>query len=233
MGDASRTPCIYVLAGVNGAGKSSIAGAMFRQQGVKPFDPDEATRLILWNNPSLTQEEANSLAWHQGRQLLEKAIAEKLDFVFETTLGGTTITNLLESALSSGIEVRVWYVGLESVELHIARVRSRVEHGGHDVPEWRIRERFDTSRINLIRLLPNLTELRLYDNGTEADLLAGATPQLFPILHLNLVLVRGKIIDRCDLEAVPEWAKPILVAAKKSAPGPAQRSAPDAQQAHA
>jgi predicted ABC-type ATPase len=90
----------------------------------------------------LSEAEANSRAWHQGTRLLQRAIAERLNFAFETTLGGNTIPALLSSALSAGGEVRVWYVGLSSVEQHIARVKARVEKGGHPIPEQKIRERF-------------------------------------------------------------------------------------------
>jgi hypothetical protein len=67
----------------------------------------------------------------------------------------------------------MWFVGLSSAELHMARVRSRVARGGHDIPEERIRERYDRSRINLIELMPRLTELKVYDNSFEADPHAG------------------------------------------------------------
>lgn len=211
MADATRVPCIYVLAGTNGAGKSSIAGATFVQRGAEYFDPDEAARLILSANPGITQEQANSAAWREGKRLLERAIEKRLDFAFETTLGGNTITGLLEEALSSGIEVRVWYIGLNSSDLHIARVRSRVEKGGHDIPESRIRNRYHRSRLNLIRLLPKLTELRVYDNSEEADPAAGAAPEPKLVLHA----ARGKIMDSCDLRRAPAWAKPILAAALK------------------
>jgi predicted ABC-type ATPase len=40
---------------------------------------------------------------------LERAIAEHRDFAFETTLGGHTITALLEQALSEDIDVRIWF----------------------------------------------------------------------------------------------------------------------------
>ena len=89
-------------------------------------------------------------------------------FAFETTLGGKTITALLERALGAGGEVRIWYVGLSTPELHLARVRARVARGGHDIPEAQIRARYDASRLNLIRMLPHLTELRVYDNSVEA-----------------------------------------------------------------
>lgn len=209
MADSDAIPSIYVLAGTNGAGKSSIAGAMFLQHGIEYFNPDEVARWIRSAHPGMNHAEANSAAWHEGKRLLERAIAERLNFAFETTLGGQTITALLEKALSEGIEVRIWYVGLNGPELHLARVRSRVGRGGHDIPEDRIRKRYDSSRLNLIRLLPRLSELRLYDNSAEADPHRGAVPEPALILHM----ARGKVVSCYDLNRVPAWAKPILAAA--------------------
>lgn len=186
---------------------------MLVQQGSAYFNPDEASRSILAANPGIAQTEANSAAWHEGRRLLERAIAERRDFAFETTLGGRTIRALLERALSEGIEVRVWYVGLSSPELHITRVRARVARGGHDIPEEKIRERYDRSRLNLIQLLPKLTELRLYDNSKDADPINGAAPEPTLILHCT----RGATVSTCDLSFVPDWAKPILVTAMRRA----------------
>jgi predicted ABC-type ATPase len=205
----TASACIYVLAGTNGAGKSSIGGAAIRERGADYFNPDEATRRIRLAAPRISGREANSAAWHEGKRLLEKAIAKRSTFAFETTLGGETITGLLLRALAEGIEVRMWYAGLASPELHIARVRARVARGGHDIPENRIRQRFDHSRINLIRLLPHLTELRLFDNSTDADPATGAAPTPLLVLHV----VEGKIAAICDIVDVPTWAKPIVAAA--------------------
>ena len=209
MAKPSRVPCIYALAGTNGAGKSSLMGAMLLQQGLEYFDPDRAAQRILSANPGISPAEANGAAWHESKRLLERAVTEWLDFAFETTLGGKTITGLLDQALSEGVEVRVWYVGLDSVERHIARVRSRVLQGGHDIPEEKIRERYTQSRLNLIRLIPRLTELLLYDNSEEADPRTGTAPA--PGLVLRMV--GGKVRETCELIRVLEWAKPILAAA--------------------
>jgi predicted ABC-type ATPase len=214
----ARIPCIYVLAGANGAGKSSVAGAMLAARGAQWFDPDEAASHILRANPGITQAQANSAAWHQGRRLLERAIAEGLTFAFETTLEGHTIAALLDSALTAGIEVRIWFVGLASVELHIARVRARVAKGGHHIPEAIIRERYDRSRLNLIQLMPKLTELRVYDNSEDADPDTGAAPRPKLLLHM----ARGKIVRSCDLATTPAWAKPILLVALRSQAGERQ-----------
>ena len=184
---------------------------MFRRAGADYFNPDEATARILAANPDISNADANSAAWHQGKRLLERAIAERLDFAFETTLGGHTISALLHEALAAGVEVRMWFVGLSSPELHIARVRVRVARGGHDIPEEKIRERYDRSRINLIELMPRLTELRLFDNSFDADPHAGHAPQPILILHL----AKGKIRQLGELSKTPQWAKALVAAALK------------------
>jgi predicted ABC-type ATPase len=202
-------PCIYVLAGTNGAGKSSIGGAMFRRNGTDYFNPDEAALRILAANPGITPEKANGAAWNEGKRLLERAIEERLNFAIETTLGGRTIAAILEKAILKGIEVRVWYVGLDSPELHIARVRARVLRGGHDIPEAKIRQRYTRSIWNLIQLLPKLTEVFVYDNSKEADPYTGNAPNPLLILHAR----KGKPVATCDLKKAPQWTKPILMTA--------------------
>jgi predicted ABC-type ATPase len=213
--DLGFRPSIYVLAGTNGAGKSSVAGAALRKGGADYFNPDEVTRDHLAAHPGITLETANSWAWTEGTRLLERAIVERRDFTFETTLGGNTITALLERAVESGLHVHVWYVGLDSPELHLARVRARVAKGGHDIPEAKIRERYDRSRTNLVRLLPKLNSLHLYDNSEEGDpAREGPKPKL--ILHVG----DGRILESCPLDEVPHWAKLIVEAAVQLSSSP-------------
>ena len=100
-------------------------------------------------------------------------------------------------------------MGLASPELHIKRVRARVSHGGHDIPEQKIRERYERSVLNLIRLLPGLAELWVYDNSIEADPHDEKAPEPQLVLHLS----HPEVIETCELRATPEWAKPILISA--------------------
>ena len=196
---------------MNGAGKSSIAGAAFRAFGADYYNPDEAAHKLIAVDPHLSQADANSAAWHQGVRLLKQAIEQRLDFAFETTLGANTITRLLAHAASRGIAIHVWYVGLSSPELHMERVQSRVRRGGHDIPAEDIHRRYERSRLNLIELLPRLAALRVYDNSAEADPAAGRTPKPVLVLHMK----RQKILDPRDLAHTPDWAKPIVAAAIK------------------
>jgi predicted ABC-type ATPase/SH3-like domain-containing protein len=217
-------PSIYVLAGTNGAGRTSIAGAALRRAGADYFSADEVSRSLMASNPSLTVEEADVMAWHEGKRLLELAIEERRHLAFMTTLSGNTIVALLERAADAGIDVRVWYAGLESPELHIARVRARVAKGGRGIPEGKIRERYNQSRLNLIRLLPQLTSLRLYDNSEEGDpATTGPAPKL--ILDYD----EGRIQTVLPENEVPPWAKPIVDAAlRPTADAPAGPSPPPA-----
>lgn len=195
-----------MIAGVNGAGKSSVVGEALRQRGADYHNPDEMTRAYL--DRGLGAGEANSRAWQRGRQALIRAIDDQIDFAFETTLGGRTMTDLLIRAAQKGMRVRMIYVGLATVELHIERVRVRVLRGGHAIPEERIRERWQSSRQNLIRLLPHLIELRLFDNSRETHPEQGAacSPRLL------LAMRDGQIVYSVPLDEVPDWAKPVMMA---------------------
>jgi predicted ABC-type ATPase len=202
-------PTIYVLAGVNGSGKSSIGGAAITARGVYYYNPDTAAQELRKIHPNMTQAIANSHAWTLGKEMLEKAINKRETYAFETTLGGNTMTSLLIQAAKNGLRVKLWYAGLESVEHNLARVQARVANGGHDIPKEDIRKRWDSSRRNLIQLLPHLHSLRLYDNSMEADPKLGNPPQPKLLLHLEA----GKVVGPEDLTGAPEWAKPIIAGA--------------------
>jgi predicted ABC-type ATPase len=200
---------IRVLAGVNGAGKSSIVGASIRATGANYYNPDEVARRMLAEYSYLTQEEANKKAWKAGHDMLKAAIAERGIFNFETTLGGHSIVQLLRQALDEGMRVEMRYVGLDSVRRHIARVKARVLVGGHDIPSPKIIERYDSSRANLIGLLPRLTHLVVYDNSREASPNLGMAPEPVRLLELK----EGRIVFIVPRTEIPAWAEEIAAAA--------------------
>lgn len=204
------TPIILVLAGVNGAGKSSVGGSVIRQIGTTYFNPDERSAEIR-RKLGMSMPDANVRAWTEGKELLELAIRDRFDHAFETTLGGTTIPRLLVEAAEADFDVRIWFVGLSTPEQHIARVRARVAEGGHDIPEQKIRERWDTSRQNIIALLPHLAELRVFDNSEDGDAFTGMIPPPKLLLDCRHGVVVGPA--SVTLEETPEWAKPIVAAA--------------------
>ncbi|MEE3623763.1 AAA family ATPase [Nitrospirillum sp. BR 11752] len=210
-------PFIVVLAGVNGAGKSSVIGTLLAAHGLSYFNPDTMARHMVAQT-GLAPDAANMRAGRQGLTNLRQAIADETSYAFETTLSGSAIPALLLAAAATH-RIVMLYCGLETVELHLRRVAQRVAFGGHDIPEAKIRERWITSRANLIRILPVISRLQLFDNsvtvGTGDDI-----PPARLILETRereiFVPVAG---DLAALASIPDWAKPIFQAARDLARG--------------
>ena len=214
---SATRPFILVLAGVNGAGKSSVGGTLLAEHGLAWFNPDAYARELV-ARLGLDITEANSRAWHYGREQLQQAIERRASFAFETTLGASTIPAMLARAAATH-DVQMIFCGLTSPEMHLARVQERVAHGGHDIPETKIRERWDASRTNLIRLLPVLTRLQVYDNSAPAQP-GGDIPD--PVLVLEMAHGRSvfpRANDAAALAATPAWARPIVQAALSTGSG--------------
>jgi predicted ABC-type ATPase len=204
-------PVLYVLAGVNGAGKSSIGGHLLRRDGFDWFNPDTFAR-ELRAITGCTQEDANAAAWQEGIRQLAEAVANRTNHAFETTLGGTTVPRKIREAARTH-DVIVWFCGLSSPEQHLRRVAARVKAGGHDIPEAKIRERYPRALHNLIALMPHLASLRVYDNSAEVG---PGQPVPDPVLVLEMAagaLVFPRTDDAAALAATPDWARPLVEAA--------------------
>lgn len=202
-------PVVFVLAGVNGAGKSSVGGHLLRQAGLAWFNPDQFARELVAAT-GCGQTHANGLAWQEGMRRLDAALETGRSYAFETTLGGQHVPARLKAATATH-DVIVWFCGLASVEQHIARVQARVAAGGHDIPETAIRQRWTRARANLIGLMPDLACLRVFDNSAEV-----APGETVPDPLTVLEMEHGRLLwptDAEDWRHTPDWAKPLLEAA--------------------
>lgn len=206
---AKRHGRIIVAAGTNGAGKSAIIGEYLAAAGGAYFNPDILAQKMV--AAGAQREDANVQAWKLGFGALRQAIARREDFTFETTLGGSSIVRELHRAIEAGLQVRIWYVGLASPELHIARVRARVARGGHDIPAAKIRERYPRSLANLVSLIGKAAEVHVFDNSTES---ASGLPAAQLVLRMRERRIFEPDVESLVMQA-PEWAKPLAAAALK------------------
>lgn len=199
-------PLLYVLAGVNGAGKSSIGGYLLTQASLTWYNPDDFARTLV-SDYDATQENANIEAWQEGVRRLRQAIATQRSFAFETTRGGQSITQYLLQACKTH-DVMIWYCGLRTSQLNLDRIKLRVQHGGHAIPEELVRQRWVSSMSNLIILMPHLAHLRVYDNSTQAPKgKAICEPKLLLEMHASKRLHPATLADAVN---TPEWAKSAL-----------------------
>jgi predicted ABC-type ATPase len=152
-------PSCSILAGPNGAGKSTIYKNL-ALPGVF-VNADEVARGLDASNP-----EANSL--RAGRLVLEtlnRLIAARQDFVYETTLSSHQSVNLLRQVGESGYKTLVIFVALVTPDLHVQRVAQRVSRGGHHIPEPVIRRRYDVAFQNLTACIPLSETTMVFDNS--------------------------------------------------------------------
>jgi predicted ABC-type ATPase len=157
------TPRVVVLAGINGAGKTtSSQEILVNMMRIPTFvNADAIARGLNGFNPE-------SVALSAGRIMLDELrnlAARRQNFAFETTLAGKTYASWLESIRATGYEVYLFYYWLDSPETAIGRVAARVKAGGHHVPDDTIRQRYSRSVRNLFELhRPIADEWRVYDN---------------------------------------------------------------------
>jgi predicted ABC-type ATPase len=140
-------PTIYLIAGCNGAGKTTFA---------KQFLPHEAKCLNFLNADLIAQGlsplNTRAAAIKAGLLLLVEFrafVARRETFAFKSTLSGTTHIGLLQRAIRAGFRIHLHYLWLPNLTIAIARVHERVKKGGHGVPLADIRRRFGRS-LNIL-----------------------------------------------------------------------------------
>lgn len=149
-------PTLYVVAGPNGCGKSSLTRtAWFR--GVEAIDPDAIARRMA----SATLVQAGREAVRRRRA----ALAARRTHLVETTLSSRGLLRLVEAARTAGYRIELHYVCVNAPEQALDRIRNRVLLGGHDVPEPDVRRRYARSLARLPAAIERSDEARLYDNS--------------------------------------------------------------------
>ena len=83
---------------------------------------------------------------------LRELARQRVDFAFETTLASRTFAPWLRELRDSDYRVHLLFLWLPSPELAIARVATRVQEGGHHVPDETIRRRYHAGLRNFFRL---------------------------------------------------------------------------------
>jgi predicted ABC-type ATPase len=158
----AQPPTIYVIAGANGAGKTTFA-SQFLPDFVQCREFLNADLIAAGLSP-FAPETQNVRA---GRLLLERIrelADDRANFGFETTLSGRFYVKLLGDRRGSGYRIILFFLWLPSAEVALARVENRVKEGGHSVPAEEVRRRYGAGLRNLFRLYrPILDGWWLYD----------------------------------------------------------------------
>ena len=100
---------------------------------------------------------------------LDRLVADRADFAFETTLSGLTYLRRLKSWKRAGYRIDIVYLKLSSSRLALRRVAARVRQGGHNVPQADVLRRFVRGWDNFQRVYRSLADSwAVYDNSGRA-----------------------------------------------------------------
>ncbi len=162
---AGANPVFLLIAGPNGASKSTYTQKRIRPLGFPCIDPDAIGLELFGRHPS-TRDEARQgtlEATRRTRASIQQRRSIALETVFSDTKGHKV--GLLREATDAGFKTVLIFIGVDSPEICIARVLDRVQHGGHDVPDDIIRDRFPKCFNNLKTALPSVDLTILIDNS--------------------------------------------------------------------
>lgn len=174
-------PSLILLAGANGAGKSTLYQTRIARSFAGSFiNADLIQRDELRDASMEASYRAAKIAALRRSELLDA----RKSFATETVFSHPSKLDIIKDARERGYIIIVMHVGVDDLDLSVARVRCRKEEGGHDVPEDKVRARY-TRGQPLIR-----QAVLLADRGMVFDNSKLNTPPRLVLLFANGRLVR-------------------------------------------
>ena len=175
-----------IIAGANGVGKTSLYQILESSDDLgERINIDE----IVSSKGSWMDKLLQIKASRTAMSLLNKYIANDITFHQETTLPGNVVLKQIKKAKAKGFQIRLYYVGVESVDVSLKRVEKRVTKGGHGIEEETIRRRFEAMPGQLDAILPLCDTASFYDNTVR---------------FRRLALSKGDVIFDADKD-LPLW----------------------------
>ena len=158
---------VIVVADPNGSGKTTFAREYLRDSETTEYISADAIAERLVSRP----EDMGSVKIQAGR-LFIKEIRELIeagtDFIVEVTLSGKGFARTISQLKRAGYMVTIVFIFLKSPETSVARVRNRVEAGGHHVPTEDVVRRFYRSKHNFWYIYKDLVDgWHLFYNSAE------------------------------------------------------------------
>ena len=155
----------YLFAGPNGSGKSTIISSYLKDENIIFLNADYCAR----TNPDILNMpdgwEKSIQAQKETERHLEAMISNGLSFAWETVFSHESRLEIMESAKKQGYLIHLYYITTKNPDINVARVRTRVMQGGHDVPEEKIRSRYFRSISFLPQMILTADEVMIFDNS--------------------------------------------------------------------
>ena len=146
-----------IIGGVNGVGKSSLSGVL---------SAENLDLGIIIDTDKITAELGGDRIVG-GKKAIEKidfCLEKGVNFTQETTLSGARTLKTIQRARDLDYTIRLYYIGINTADESIERIKNRVRKGGHNIADDDVERRFEKRFEDLIKILPYCNEVRFYDN---------------------------------------------------------------------
>ena len=146
-----------IIGGVDGVGKSSLSGVL---------SAENLDLGIIIDTDKMTAELGGDRI-SGGKKAIEKidsCLEKGVNFTQETTLSGARTLKTIQRARDLDYTIRLYYIGINTADESIERIKNRVRKGGHNIADDDVERRFEKRFEDLIKILPYCNEVRFYDN---------------------------------------------------------------------
>ena len=184
---------LWVLAGGNGAGKSTFYNQYLSKYGISFVNADLIARDLDSENPENLSYHAATLA----AKIREDLISQGVSFCFETVFSHKSKIDFLAHAKANGYTIILVYIHLFDSSLNEARVKQRISEGGHSVPIEKIHSRIPKTMKLIKTALSIADEARILDNSSKDD----------PFKQM-IVMKSGNYEIKSN--PLPEWARDLI-----------------------
>ena len=153
-----QRPIVVAIAGSNGAGKSTFFNTCLSGCGLRFVNAD-----VIAGELDIPAYDAAEVA----AAIRSSLINQRESFVFETVLSDPVgdKVDALAGYADLGYTVVLIFIRIDEVSQSIGRVAMRVARGGHDIPDEKLRARFERTRANLKRAIDRQPHVIVYDNS--------------------------------------------------------------------
>jgi predicted ABC-type ATPase len=184
---------LWVLAGGNGAGKTTFYHLYLAKYGIKFVNADFIAKEIDPQNPERLSYHSTTIA----AKIREDLISQGVPFCFETVFSHESKIDFIAQAKANGYKIILVYIHLFDSILNEARVKQRVSEGGHGVPSEKIHARIPRTVKHIKTALSIVDEARILDNSSREN----------PFQQI-IVMKAGQYEDKVN--PLPKWARDLL-----------------------
>lgn len=146
-----------IVAGVDGCGKSSLIGILRTEN-------DNLGKIIDMDKITVSCDGNEVEGGKKAVALIEDCLEKEICFTQETTLSGRKTLDTIKRAIAKDYYIRLYYVGLDTVDESLLRIANRVKKGGHNIETEAVSRRFGKRFEDLLAVLPYCNEATFYDN---------------------------------------------------------------------